>query len=58
MQTFIENETILEEVKEIIEFYRRLPPEKKAIVFDFIMKNGNESTPTLQTSSSKVIQIG
>ena len=57
MQTFIENETLLREVIEIIKIYRRLSPEKQAIVFDWLMKVTNESTPSLQTSDSDIIQM-
>lgn len=57
MQTFIEDETPLKEIKEIIKIYRRLPPEKKVIVFDWLMKVTNESTPSLQTSDSEIIHM-
>lgn len=52
MQPFIETETILKEVKEIIKAYRKLPPEKQAVIFDWLMEIANKSSPVLQTNSS------
>ena len=57
MQPFIETETILKEVKEIIKAYRKLPPEKQAVIFDWLMEIANKSSQVLQTNSSSVTRI-